>query len=142
MGYLVESNTNVFDLQKLEVNIRTPEMQTLHSSPVLLYTATGVNTFLPVYAFITGDPSASYSYNKLYFQDPGPTLTQGLLNLQNLSGGILTGSSIFTFNVFVNSTGVNGIRSVNNRDLYLKAENADDLTGSGDMIVTIYYLLI
>lgn len=142
MGYLVKPNLNLFDLQKLEVNIKTGDMQTLHSNPVLLYTATGVTTFLPVYAFITGEPTAIYTYNKLYFADLGPTLTQGLLNIQNLNGGILDGGSVYTFNTYVNSTGVNGIRSVNNRDLYLKAENTDDLTGSGNMIVTIYYLEI
>jgi hypothetical protein len=137
--YIVGEVSN-FPVKKLEILIKEPNLQILNSTPFLIYTAQPGFTFIPVYAFINGN-NAFYTYNKFYFQDPGPSLTQGLLDIQQLNGGVLSGG-IYTFNLFVNANSVNGIRSVDNRDLYLKALNTDDLTGTGDMLLTIYYFLI
>jgi hypothetical protein len=136
--YIVgESN---FPVKKLEILIQQPDLQILNSTPYLIYTAQPGFTFVPVYAFINIS-NAIYIYDKFYFQDIGASLTQGLLDIQGLGGGIITGG-IWTFNLYVNANNVNGIRSVINRDLYLKALNTDDLTGTGDMVLTIYYFLI
>ncbi len=139
MGYLIE-NTNNFPVLKLTVTIAEANFQTLHTKPVLIYSATGTSTFVPVLAYLDST-GASYAYNKLYFQDSftSPTLTYGVLDVQQLNAGAITGG-IWTFNTFVNANGILGTRNVSNRDTYLKAQNNDDLSGTGDMILTIYYL--
>jgi hypothetical protein len=142
MGYLIKKYTDSFPVKTLTILLKEPDLQILHSTPFLIYPASGTSTFVPVYAYLDAT-NASYNYQSLNFQDDdnSPTLTQGLLNLQALSGGVLSGS-IFTFNMLVNASAVNGIRSVNNRDFYLKAENNDDLTGTGDISLTVYYFEI
>jgi hypothetical protein len=130
--------------KKLEILIPELDFQILNSVPFLIYTATGVTTFVPIYAYITGVRGVeSYTYNRLFFVDAAITSNSyGLLNIQAINGGLLDGASIWSFNMSVIPTSADGIRSVNNRDTYLKAGNADDLTGVGDMLLTIYYFEI
>jgi len=142
MGYLIKKFKDSFPVKKLTILLKEPDLQILHSTPFLIYPANALTTFVPVYAYIDS-LTGIYSYQSMNFQDAQtmPTLTQGILNIQGLNGGVLAGG-VWTFNMFVNASNVNGIRSVNNRNLYLKAENNDDLTGTGNMELTIYYFEI
>ena len=63
MGYLL--NNSNFLAKKLEITIKDGDFQLLHSTPYLIYTATGTTSFLPFLAYFTGNKN--YNYNLLYF---------------------------------------------------------------------------
>ncbi len=140
MGYLIETVTNNFPVLKLTVTIKEAQFQTLHTKPVLIYSATGTSTFMPIYAYLE-TAGANYNYNKLFFQDSftSPTLTYGVIDVQQLNAGALS-IGVWAFNILINANSIDGIRNATNRDTYLKANNTDDLTGTGDVNLTIYYL--
>jgi hypothetical protein len=133
MGYLL--NNSNFLAKKLEITIKDGDFQLLHSTPYLIYTATGTTSFLPFLAYFTGNKN--YNYNLLYFTDLiSPRL--GALDLQNINGGNLDAKT-YILNMYASRNGANGCYSDPTRDTYLKAENADDLTGTGNVNLTVYY---
>ena len=139
----IQSNLSDFPVKKLETLIRENRFATLGTAGPLIYTATGTSTFFPVCIYLQAiKNTANFTFNRLFLCDRSSgayTLSYGLLDVQLLNASSLLGGSVWTFNSALTATGVQGIRTVPNRDVYLRA-NADDLAGVGDWNLTIYYL--
>ena len=139
----IQSNLSDFPVKKLETFIPESRFRTLSSNKPLIYTANGISVFMPICIYLQNATLGNnYTFNRLFLCDAASgvfTLSYGLLDVQLLNASSLNGNSVWTFNPALTSIGVQGIRTVPNRNVFLGA-NADDPTGIGDWNLIIYYL--
>ena len=130
-------------LQKLEIFLRAPDIETLNSNPILIWTADNSNVFFPVAAFITGTiggTPGNVLMNRLILGD-NATLSYAVLDVQQVSGGQILTTFGFIFDCGVSSNGASGGDNDATRNTFLYA-NADDPTATGDYTLTVLYYLI
>lgn len=130
-------------IKKLTFDISEADMQTLNTIPVKIYTADGLNTFLPIFASISGTPGAkpgTFTFNTLNLGD-GATSWYAKIDLQQIAASNLQSSKAYVFSCGTYQNSADGGFNDPTRDTVLKA-NADDLTGTGDYTITVLYILI
>jgi hypothetical protein len=139
--YIQDNGTGF--INKLTVDIPESDMQTLFTIPFLIYTADGLNTFLPIFASLSGTPGkppGTYTFNTLNLTDNN-TLFYARLDLQQITASLLDSGRANSFNCSTYVNGANGGTNNDARNTFLKA-NANDATGTGDFTLTVLYILI
>jgi hypothetical protein len=139
--YIQDNGTGF--INKLTVEIPESDMQTLFTIPFLIWTADGLNTFLPIFASLSGTPGktpGTFTFNTLNLTDNN-TLFYARLDLQQITASVLDSFRAYGFNCSTFNNGANGGTNTSVRNTFLKA-NANDATGTGDFTLTVLYILI
>ena len=119
------------------------QLQTANTSPIDLILPDGVNSVCIIAAFITGAPNGTpgtFTFNRVILGD-GATLNQCLLDLQAINSSLLSTGLTCIFSPGTYSNFANGGKIDKTRPITLRT-TADDLTGTGDFEITIYYILL
>lgn len=146
MGYLIEPAGTSYALSTTVI-LKETDLQTMGTTGILIYTADGINTVVPIACYMHAvDSTLGTAYTgmqtlKLVDGATMHTLCYGYMDILVTGSGTLDSGSVYSFNCPVNNGGTPGSRTVNNRDIYLKA-NTNPLTGTGDYTLTLFYFLI
>jgi hypothetical protein len=139
MGYLIESS---FGLQKIEATIPAADMQTLGTTPYIIFTQKTGFQFVPTVIYIQFDGTTDYdTFDHAYIGSAGPgdgiLASFGRFQANTFSVGTVS-SFIVNINHGTYPTNVFGSTTSSVRPYLKLSMNADDASGDGNGYLTMY----
>lgn len=142
MGYLIESN---FGLQKIEAIIPAANMQTLNTSPYIVFTQKAGFQFVPTVVYMQFDGTTGYdnfNYAWILSFTPDSTGDGVLATFGRFQANTFSIETVSSFIVNVNHgsfpSNVFGSTTDNTRQYLRLSMDIDDNSGDGNGYLTMY----